>query len=90
MTAQERRRYPAACGGVIYFLWLLSLTNIDIIEKVNSTNEMLKQVLDKWKILDLTPTKWKCQCGQVNDMEINNCPVCGLKRDFILKKTPKD
>jgi rubrerythrin len=51
---------------------------------------MLKQVLDKWKILDLTPTKWKCQCGQVNDMEIDNCPVCGLKRDFILKKTPKD
>jgi len=88
LVSLSPRFYPL--WNVYYFLWLLSLTNIDIIEKVNSTNEMLKQVLDKWKILDLTPTKWKCQCGQVNDMEIDNCPVCGLKRDFILKKTPKD
>jgi rubrerythrin len=54
-------------------------------EKVNLTNKMLKQVLDH-----LTPTKWKCQCGQVNDMRAENCPVCGVKRDFMLKKTPQD
>lgn len=68
-----------------YLIWLLSLTGIDIIEKVELTNKMLKQVLDH-----LSPTKWKCQCGQVNDSEVNNCPVCGLKRDFILKKAQKE
>lgn len=68
-----------------YGFWLLSLTGIDIIQKVELTNEMLKRVLDR-----LPPTNWKCQCGQTNDSEVNSCPVCGLKKDFVLKKAQKE
>lgn len=70
----------------VYIFWLLTLTNIDTIEKLNATNEILKQLLDHTQIIDSTPAKWKCSCGQVNDLGVTNCPTCGLKRDFILKK----
>ena len=70
----------------IYVFWLLTLTNIDIVKRIDSIDERLKQVLAQRKIFDAAPAKWKCQCGQVNDMEVTNCPVCGLKRDFILEK----
>jgi hypothetical protein len=69
-----------------YAYWLLTLTNVDIMERVNLTNEILRQVLDNLRFHGSTPAKWTCQCGQANDMETANCPTCGLKRDFVLKK----
>lgn len=69
-----------------YIFWLLTLTNIDIVKRIDSIDERLKQVFSQPKIFDSAPTKWKCQCGQLNDMEVTNCPVCGLKRDFLLEK----
>jgi hypothetical protein len=69
-----------------YIFWLLTLTNIDIVKRIDSIDERLKQVLGQRKIFDPAPTKWKCQCGQLNDTEVTNCPVCGLKRDFLLEK----
>jgi hypothetical protein len=72
--------------NLFYVVWLISLTNIDIVKRIDSIEETLKEVLGQRKPYDPASAKWKCQCGQVNDMEAANCPVCRTKRDFILER----
>ena len=73
-----------ALGG----LWLASIPDKAIVES-------LKDLLDKFHffpkglqngLLSAQPQTWKCDCGRENEMNDDSCPVCGLKRDYLLKR----
>ncbi len=74
-------------GGV----WLSSLPDIALIEKINSISKEL-QKLNLSLTNKLTShssqaeDKWTCTCGRVNSIDVINCPDCGIKRDYLLKK----
>ena len=71
-------------------LWLASLPDVAIMEQVSILiNEFKKfnfQSKDKGSPSSIAiEEKWNCPCGKVNNMNVPNCPECGLKRDFLLK-----
>ena len=72
-------------GGI----WLASLTDNEVLEQVKA----LISELQKFDFIpkeaqaastSSEPQTWKCNCGITNDINVPNCPECGLKRDFAL------
>jgi len=73
-------------------LWLASLPDQSIADEVKALANELQKV-------DFVPKEsqtssassehqtWKCNCGTTNDIDVPNCPKCGLKRDYLLKHT---
>jgi hypothetical protein len=69
-------------------LWLASLPDISVTEAISS-------LVDELKKYEFTPKQeqppeedtktWKCNCGEINEMDTQSCPECGLKRDYLLK-----
>jgi hypothetical protein len=51
-------------------------------QQVNTLTQEIKRVKSEQQL----KLKWECTCGTVNDMNVTNCPECGLKRDYLLKK----
>lgn len=67
--------------NLIYIIWLASLTDKAILEKVDALENILKKLDSVSKELQI----WKCNCGITNDINVLNCPECGLKRDYLKK-----
>ena len=92
----ENRRYWFIVGFVPILnffgaIWLSSFPDIALIEKINSISKELQKLklsLTDKQTSHSTQTKdsWTCTCGRVNSIDVLNCPECGLKRDFLLKK----
>ena len=67
-------------------LWLASLPDISVTEAISSlVNELKKYEFSpkqKQPPEENTQT-WKCNCGEINKLETQSCPECGLKRDYL-------
>ena len=71
--------------NVFYMLWLVSLPHKSVIDQLTLLTKDIDRLKRQTHSEDMRDI-WTCSCGKVNKMEITNCPECGLKRDFILKK----
>jgi len=71
-------------------LWLASLPDKSVLEEVKALlNELQKfdfvpKVSQRLNV-SAEPRSWKCNCGMTNEINVPNCPECGLKRDYFLK-----
>ena len=77
--------------GWVSGIWLASLPDKSVIEEVgNLVTELQKfNFTPKEGVQPSSPSEtqsWKCNCGNINDISTPNCPECGLKRDFLLKR----
>ena len=73
-------------GGI----WLASLPDKSILEEIKAlVNELQKfDFVPKGfqaSSRSSEPQAWECNCGITNDINVPNCPECGLKRDYLLK-----
>ena len=73
-------------------LWLASLPDKAIFEEVRALIEELRKfdLAPKGAQTGSAPAEpqsWKCNCGITNDMNLSNCPQCGLKKDYLLKRS---
>lgn len=68
--------------------WLASLPDISVTEAISSLVNELKKYEFSPKPIQPSEGKtqtWKCNCGEINELETQSCPECGLKRDYLLK-----
>ena len=75
--------------NVIFGIYLASLPDIDIKKQVSDLIDELQKfefIPKDQKETTYAQENWTYTCGKMNNMNIPNCPVCGLKRDFLLKK----
>ena len=72
-------------------LWLASLPDKLIIDEIEALKNSLQKIsLASEGIPEIPSAKsqtWECNCGKVNDINVLNCPECGLKKDYLLKQT---
>jgi FtsZ-binding cell division protein ZapB len=83
-------------GNLISSFYILSLPDVALREQidtlkdeVNNLKQQINTLIKECKQVkpeQQLQLKWECTCGTVNDMNITNCPKCGLKRDYLLKK----
>jgi hypothetical protein len=72
-----------------YLLYLASLTDKNVVERLNYLESVLK-VSKKTTLAEESVLKeWACNCGKKNSIEIQNCPECGLKKDYAMKQQNK-
>ena len=78
--------------GWVAGIWLASLPDKLFVEDVRILVAELQkfdlarkgsQPSSKQSIIQDT---WRCSCGRINSIYESNCPVCGLKRDYLLAK----
>jgi hypothetical protein len=83
-------------GGIVpgfnafFGLWLASLPERSLVDKIDSLTNRLQEIANRLGGIDdypkqASPQTWKCNCGMILDMEVQNCPTCGLKRDYLLR-----
>ncbi|MCX5733957.1 MAG: hypothetical protein NTW68_06495 [candidate division NC10 bacterium] len=77
--------------NLLGLFWLASLPDQATLEQISALAEKVRKLdmVIKGKEIASPSTgreKWTCTCGNINDMAEPNCPECGLKRDFLLKK----
>ena len=77
-------------GNLLGGLWLASLPDKAISEEVRALlNELQKfdfvPKLGQKPNMPAEPRNWKCNCGATNEINVPNCPECGLKREYLLK-----
>ena len=63
--------------------YLVSLIDISIRKEIDVMKKDLKEL--KLAFMSHPQISWNCTCGKLYGMEVQNCPECGLKRDYILK-----
>jgi len=71
--------------------WLASLPDKSIFEEFKALIDELQnfEFIPKGGQATSTsaePRNWKCNCGFTNDINVPNCPECGLKRDYLMKQ----
>ena len=74
--------------NIAYLFWIASLPHKSVLEQLDLlTNQVIK--LREQPSQQNTQGRWKCACGKIHPMDSDGCPECGIKRDFVLKKTVK-
>jgi len=77
--------------GLPVFTFIIALIILACLPNKNRTLiEKTAELEKKVEILEAqvksNEKTWNCNCEQINDIELENCPECGLKRDYLLKK----
>jgi hypothetical protein len=75
--------------NVFFVYYLATLTDKIVIDRLDYLESFLKVSKETFSAAEPILKEWVCNCGKKNSIEIQNCPECGLKKDYVMKQQNK-
>jgi hypothetical protein len=72
-----------------FLFYLATLTDKAVFDRLDYLENLLKVSKGTFSAAEPILKQWVCNCGKKNPIEIQNCPECGLKKDYVMKQQNK-